>query len=240
MLISILLPATYSVSLGSFIEKDSDSIKAGDSTSFEVLFWNSGEDSYTIKISKNTVPDGWGVSIEPNNFLLEKIKPAEPPFDGGKYINLPGVGVIKPSHIKIRIDAPGGAKPGNYDLSFRARTYNHGNEISTSQETDINFRLKVIGNSEKTLSSNLASIGSSGQPNKESKNKTQTNETSLQEININNNSSLSLQNESNKDLNPLTGKVISGTPWFLTNPILIIILSFVGILLVSLVIYKYA
>ena len=72
MLISILLPATYSVSLGSFIEKDSDSIKAGDSTSFEVLFWNSGEDSYTIKISKNTVPDGWGVSIEPNNFLLEK------------------------------------------------------------------------------------------------------------------------------------------------------------------------
>jgi len=104
ILICIFLPVARSVNLGSFTRKESATVEPGDSITFEVLFWNLGDESYYLKISENNIPDEWDVLIEPNNFLLHKIEAAEPPFDGGKYINLPRIGVIKPSIVTIRID----------------------------------------------------------------------------------------------------------------------------------------
>jgi len=241
LLLILLVQPVYSTSLGSFSRKDTIIINAGESENIEVLFWNSGNKDYLLKISENYIPFGWVISIKPNNFLLNIVEPANPPFDEGRYINLPNIGVIKPIKVEVKVNTPRNTRSGEYILRFTAIAYNPNNEISVLQENDINFRVKIIGGLEKQEVSTIENISSSNEILEKPMQLSYNNLTGSQEgkeTNINNTTNNQTENEKIK--NPLTAKIALDSLPFFKNNILVILLSFAIILFFSVVIYKYA
>jgi hypothetical protein len=235
----ILFPViVQSMNMGTLVREDSATIFTGDEITFEVLFWNSG-DPYYLKVSEKNIPNEWKVSIQPNNFILNKLEPAKPPFDKSEYINLPGIGIIKPSSVRINIQVPKNAQRGEYALTFTATTSPLGRDISTSQERDINFKIIVKENLKDSQANTKGSSESGSQINPKI---IEQQKTESQKIDTKSEEQLQKSNETGEQQeeakNPLTG-MVTNIPKISKNTILIT-LFLVGIILISLVIYKHA
>lgn len=239
----LLLPAiVYSSSLGSFVKQDSVTIRPGDQLNFEVLFWNLGE-PYYLEMEQKNIPENWSFSIYPNNFLLETTGNEKPPYDDGEYINLPGVGTIKPTKVKINIRIPESASEGIYDISFLATTSVPEKQISVSQKRDINFRVKVleINEEEETQIEEDSEDKVKSSDNKIPSGIQQTSTTITENVNeLRKQEQEEVKNEEKEQKNPMTGKIIKNLSNDLNKQNLIILLAVIFTILGSWVIYKYA
>ena len=235
----LLIPVViYSVSLGSFIRKNSVTATAGEKVRFEILFWNLG-DPYNLRISEKSIPPDWKVSITPNNLLLDTVEVSKPPFDDGEYINLPNIGTIKPQRIRIDIQTRKDTKRGYYDVLLVASTSDTNKGISVSQQRDINFQIKIVNNQDEEQildeKEDTQKDGSFGFKEKTNPEIVEENDNKSEENTMKN----EVNNQEEQNKNPLTGRLINTLSNTLKNQNLIILFGIIFTILGCLVIYKY-
>jgi len=239
--ILVLVPITYSTSLGSFIKKDSATIESGGRVNFEILFWNL-EESYNLKINEKSVPSDWRVLIEPDDFVLDNSRNQEPPYGEGEYINLPGIGTIKPEKVEVEIVTSENTETGDYTVSLVAIASGSEEEISVFQERDINFKISILGKEDTEIEEEL-----------EEENLEQEPEFTEEDLIADSNDVYELSKEENtkesgeevknskeEGGNPLTGQIVRGLSNALSTQNLIILFGIIFTVLGCVVIYKYA
>ena len=80
----------YAISFGSTAKSSYEKIEVGDSAKFQILFWNSGSEAYTVKISVASSPENWVVIADPEMFVLDN-------STGEEYVSVP------PSTVKAKV-----------------------------------------------------------------------------------------------------------------------------------------
>ncbi|MBD3155042.1 MAG: hypothetical protein GF368_00115 [Candidatus Aenigmarchaeota archaeon] len=237
----ILLPITVnSMSMGSLIKKNTATVEAGDEIRFDILFWNLA-DSYSLEISEKYIPSDWKVSIEPNNFILDNSIKQGPPYDDGEYINLPGIGTIKPKEVEVEIKIPKFSESGDYTVSLVAITSGSDGEISVAQERDLNFKVKVLGKNEEVKENEELEEENFEFTKEEISEDTENNVYELSENGKTRESEDEpKEKQLEEDKSPLTGKIVEGISNSLSTQGLIILLGVMITVFGSVVIYKYA
>jgi hypothetical protein len=238
--ILFLVPITYSVSLGSLIKKDSATIEAGDRVNFEILFWNL-EESYNLKINEKDVPSNWRVLIEPDDFTLDNSGNQKPPYDEGEYINLPGIGTIKPEKVEVEIVTSEITEIGDYIVSLVAITSGSEEDISVFQERDINFKISVLGGEDNELEEELEEEILEEEPEFTEEDLIgESNDVyELSEEENTKEGEEEVKNSQEEGGNPLTGQIVRGLSSTLSSQSLIILLGIIFTVLGCVVIYKY-
>lgn len=82
MLSALLADAVYAINLGSAVKNNFAEIPITESAKFTLLFWNTENETYTMRLSATDYPDEWTIIIDPEEFPLNR-------STGEEYISLP-------------------------------------------------------------------------------------------------------------------------------------------------------
>ncbi|MFH0929015.1 MAG: hypothetical protein V1818_01510 [Candidatus Aenigmatarchaeota archaeon] len=114
VLLSLILLSTsaYSINIGSVIKNDFAETSINESASFKILFWNSGNESYALKLAVSGQPEGWAVIIDPEEFVLNKSV-------GEEYISLPYMNEnIRAKVVNVFVKPDSESLSGNYSVTI--------------------------------------------------------------------------------------------------------------------------
>ena len=137
----LLSHAAYAINLGGVVKNSFSEISADESVKLAMLFWNSEEDSYNIKLSVKESPKNWIVIISPDEFVLNK-------FIGEEYISLPyNNEFIKAKLVNVFVKANQNSSSGNYSIVIRAETElsDNNNFINVVPERLFEFKFHMNG-----------------------------------------------------------------------------------------------
>jgi len=110
----LLSQRAYAINLGSLVKSDFAQISIGESAKFKILFWNSEEDSYEMRLSVKNYPEGWTVIIDPDEFILNRSV-------GEEYISLPYMNDnIRAKVVNIFIKPDEKSLTGNYSIAIES------------------------------------------------------------------------------------------------------------------------
>jgi hypothetical protein len=119
-------------------KKDSLTIYNGDSVVFKILVWNRG-DPYLVRFRVSSLPEGWSVIVNPNNFILNST-----PEGYVENMNLPGLTEpLKAKVVNVFVKPPETAGEGVYNIAIDATAGNPGEQISILQERTFNFEVEI-------------------------------------------------------------------------------------------------
>ncbi|MBN2202761.1 MAG: hypothetical protein JW700_01050 [Candidatus Aenigmarchaeota archaeon] len=100
------------ISIGNSLKYDYQEIALEQSARFKILFWNSGNEPYTMEIRNVESPEGWTVIIDPASFLLDK-------ETGEEYISLPYMNEnIRAKIVNVFVKPPQNEESGNYSFTI--------------------------------------------------------------------------------------------------------------------------
>jgi len=153
LIFPLLFPSAKAINFGSLQKNDFTEIDKNGIARFEVLFWNTGNLSYPVKLELKDAPANFFVIIQPEEFVLKPSK-IGPPYEEGEYVSLP-IGDVKAFPVEILVKAFD-AKEGDYDILISASGGKEKDELSFILEKSFRFRIRVKdGNlNETTISSN--------------------------------------------------------------------------------------
>jgi len=139
--------------------------------------------------------------------------------------------------VRVEVQTSSQTKKGDYRVNLIAATSGSNEEISVSQERDINFRIRVLNGKieEDAKEEKKETKNDVFQPIEENKSTLQK-EVYEKSKGINNETRI----QENKTGNPLTGKIVGTISTTLKNRNIIILFGIIFTILGSLVIYKYA
>lgn len=119
----LLSKEVYAINLGSVIKDRDAELVAGNSVKLEMLFWNSEEKSYNVKLSTYS-PKNLIVIVDPEEFSLNKVV-------GEEYINLAySEDPVKAKVVNLFVKADENSKPGKYYIILNALVENGENKNS--------------------------------------------------------------------------------------------------------------
>ena len=125
--------AQASVTLGSIQPEKSTSVRPGETADFKILLFSSSQ-THVKLISK--APEGWDISITPEEFDLPTEENPEYVVLSGEYVR------ATPVHIKI---TPLNTEPGEYEIKVIAQAgLDKGGTIAALQERDFSFKIKIL------------------------------------------------------------------------------------------------
>lgn len=141
------IPAADALNLGTLQKQTSASINSGETAVFRALFWNSGEEAYTVNINEAQAPEGWLVIVLPRQFRL-----GGAPLEKTERIYLPGnKKTIGAQAVDVYLTAPERTVSGEYEIILNAAAGESKDAgFSLIQERKLIFKVNVSGNSEKT------------------------------------------------------------------------------------------
>ncbi|MEM5829346.1 MAG: hypothetical protein QW040_00095 [Candidatus Aenigmatarchaeota archaeon] len=149
LLFLLILPQAKAISLGTVLKKDYATIKANESTKFEILFWNVEEETYEIQVEVDKALKDWFIKIEPQKFLLNSSA-------GKEYINLPNFEKpVKASVVNIFVK-PENTEPGEYKILVRAKAGLPSQGIAFFQEREFELKVKIEGKTQEVENKTLA------------------------------------------------------------------------------------
>jgi len=217
---------SFAINFGSVVKNNMLTIRQGESGEFVILVWNLEKPSLPVTIKTASSPDGWLVRITPENFVLNyALDPA--PYEKWEYLMEKDY-LIKTFPVKVSVTVPENVESKNYNILLNAVAGNPSNGISFLIER--NFLLtvnaddgsgsKVLESTKKNSESMMDSI-KNFLTNTFTSNEAQTD---------------AEKSQSSTDKSPLTGEFVS----LASSKYLFYVISSICILVVSLIIYKYA
>lgn len=227
ILFLLVIDAVQATNLGSVQKQSSRTIERGETAEFIILFWNLDESPLPVKLKLSQVPEGWIVIINPKEFILNQSKPEYPPYqEGVEYLGLSNNLIIRVTPVKIYVKSPTSASEGTYEVLITANAGTTKEAISVFQERS--FKLMINVEKSPTLFDALTNIGSSLLK-------------SGGDV-VNKITSFTSQPKIKDNISKITEGLQSFTSKLVENTSLNIfyVIAFVGILVVSLTIYKYA
>ena len=135
----VLVSSTaYAINIGSIVSRDSANVSVGESVKFKMLFWNSEDENYTLRLSAIDYPEDWIIIIDPNEFILNKNM-------GEEYIKLPYKEEnIKAKVVNLFVKPDEKSLTGSYSVSIESQaiTENEGT-MSIIPGSIISFKINV-------------------------------------------------------------------------------------------------
>ncbi|MBD3155698.1 MAG: hypothetical protein GF368_03515 [Candidatus Aenigmarchaeota archaeon] len=141
--ISVLIPMIYSFNFGTVPKNDYQSVEAGESTEFIILLWNLGQNSYPVNVRLLNDLPGWDIIVRPQEFVLSPTPVAKPPYTGGEYFKVSGMGIVKTETLRLFVKTPKNVEPGLYDLDMVAIAGDSDEQVSVLQERQFKLKLEV-------------------------------------------------------------------------------------------------
>ncbi|MEM5793311.1 MAG: hypothetical protein QXY45_03050 [Candidatus Aenigmatarchaeota archaeon] len=145
----LLTPMIFSFNFGVTPKNDRISVVNGETGHFTLLFWNLGDDSYSVNIIVKDIPKDWDVIIKSKDFYLNPTPISYPPYTEGEYLEIPGKGNVKTETVKVFVKVPKNSQPGEYKIVLLIKAGDLKNEISVFQEREISLKVLIKGNEEK-------------------------------------------------------------------------------------------
>ncbi len=143
-LVLTIIPSTEAITLGSAMDKKTIQASPGDSITFKLLFFNIHENSALQLQLESECPHGWNVVIEPAIIDLPLRELGDlTPEEGYEFLGT-AKGDVKAKPVRIRVDIPDSAQPGNYRLKVSASVGKGGGVLSTSQIRNFYFDISLI------------------------------------------------------------------------------------------------
>ena len=136
-LLFLLIPQVQAI--GSLQKNNFLEIEKGGIANFEILFWNTENISYFVKIEVRKKPENFFVLIEPSEFLLYPSSQG-PPYEEGEYVSLPS-GDFKAFPVNVYVKDFG--ETGEQEVFISALIGNEKNELSFLMEKNFKFKVKV-------------------------------------------------------------------------------------------------
>ena len=119
----LLSSEVYALNMGSVAKNKIAEISIGESAKFKMLFWNTEDESYTMKLSIKEAPKDWTIMLDPSEFVLKKTI-------GEEYINLPYTNeIIKAKIVNLFVKPASNSKSGKYFVTIKAEPRLSQNEI---------------------------------------------------------------------------------------------------------------
>jgi hypothetical protein len=151
--------AVQATNLGTVQKQSVRTIRKGETAEFTILFWNLDEPVLPVKLKLRQAPEKWTVIINPEVFTLNQSKPENPPYqEGVEYIGASNNLIIRTTPIKIYVKVPTSAKEGAYEILITANAGTTNDAISVLQERTFKFVVNVKKSS--TFFDTFANIGS--------------------------------------------------------------------------------
>ncbi|MEM7822315.1 MAG: hypothetical protein QXI23_02395, partial [Candidatus Aenigmatarchaeota archaeon] len=120
------------------VKKDFTSIEANDTTKFTILFWNTEETPYQVKLKVVEIPKGWFISLQPKEFMLSSSV-------GEEYVSLPYTSKpVKAFPVDVFVK-PENAKPGSYQIVIKAKAGLPSRGITFFQEREFKLTVNIRG-----------------------------------------------------------------------------------------------
>jgi len=143
VLLFIILPTKiYAINLGSVVKNNFVEITNTESAKFTMIFWNTGNESYNIRLSAEDAPKDWTILTDPAEFILNK-------SIGEEYIALPYLNEnVKAKVVNIFVKPIENSKPGNYSVVIKAETglaQNEINDMNIIPERLFKFEINLKG-----------------------------------------------------------------------------------------------
>ncbi|MEM5855421.1 MAG: hypothetical protein QXY24_03695 [Candidatus Aenigmatarchaeota archaeon] len=133
-----LFQVTEAMNFGSLVKKDFTSIEANDTTKFTILFWNTEETPYQVKLEVVEIPKGWFISLQPKEFMLSSSV-------GEEYVSLPYTSKpVKAFPVDVFVK-PENAKPGSYQIVIKAKAGLPSRGITFFQEREFKLTVNIRG-----------------------------------------------------------------------------------------------
>jgi len=138
------------LSLGTLVKNFHSQVLRGETATFKILLWNSGNSSFPIKIKPVLLSKDLSVIINPKEFIMNASKIYDYSSDNEKeYINTP-YGLIETKPIEILVKVSNSAEIGTYDFYINLAAGRTDYEISTIFEKTFKFNIDVISHFNKT------------------------------------------------------------------------------------------
>lgn len=126
----------FALNMGTVVKNDFSIITVNESAKFTVLFWNTENENYRVKLDVKEAPEKWIVIIDPNYFILNS-------SFGKEYIKLPYKNdIVKAIPVDIIIK-PSTTIPGKYNITVTAKSITPETGIDFSQERLFKFLVEV-------------------------------------------------------------------------------------------------
>lgn len=144
----LISPGVYALNLGSLAKGYYANVSAGETANFKILFWNTDPDSYDIKLTTESAPDKWSVTISPDEFSISN-------DIGEENIKLPYTDEnTKAKVVYVTVKTDDETAPGIYGLPLKAKTIlptNEAQNLDVIPERIFNFQIEITGNESEEL-----------------------------------------------------------------------------------------
>ena len=148
----VLLPqATNALNLGTLQKSNTINLSSGETTTFDILFWNTESEGYNLFLETITAPKDWTIIINPFDFYLGNTS-----FGKMEHIYLPRIKkTISASVINVHILVPKTTPTGKYTVILKATSNDKTTSlISLKQERLFFYEINVVGNNQKNSNDN--------------------------------------------------------------------------------------
>ncbi|MEM5790520.1 MAG: hypothetical protein QXP77_00470 [Candidatus Aenigmatarchaeota archaeon] len=132
-----IVPQTQAV--GSLQKNNFVEIEKNGIANFKILFWNTENVSYPIKLEVRKKPENFFVLIEPKEFILPPSQKG-PPYEEGEYISLPS-GDFKAFPVNIYVKDSG--ENGEQEVLISALIGSEKDQLTFLMEKSFSFKVKT-------------------------------------------------------------------------------------------------
>ncbi len=136
----LLLPIANAFDLGILQKSKEANIPIGVEHTFTILFWNTENFSYPVKLTVKNPEDIVVVCI-PSEFILNQSK-FGPPYEKGEYIALPS-GDVKAFPVKVMVKPKLTAKAGEHKIFVSVTAGKVSPGISVIQKRTLTFKVNI-------------------------------------------------------------------------------------------------
>lgn len=130
--------------IGSLQKSDFTEIEKNGIANFKILFWNTENISYPIKLEIRRKPENFFVLIEPKEFVLLPSKKG-PPYEYDEYVSLPS-GDFKVFPVDIYVKDFG--ESGEQEILISALIGSEKNQLTFLMEKIFSFKVRVSSSSQ--------------------------------------------------------------------------------------------
>jgi len=133
----------YGLTMAAFTEKNSVTVKRGETAQFFIFFWNPEDEPSPIRLKPSEIPDGLVVIITSDDFMLNPSLVTKFPAEKERnYVNTEQ-GLMMTTPVRVLVKVPRDIELGSYDVVVTATAGSPSEAVSSLLEKKFKFTVNV-------------------------------------------------------------------------------------------------
>jgi len=133
----------YGLTMAAFTEKNSVTVKRGETAQFFIFFWNPEGEPSPIRLKPSEIPEGLVVIITSDDFMLNSSLVTKFPAEKERnYVNTEQ-GLMMTTPVRVLVKVPRDMELGSYDVVVTATAGSSSEAVSSLLEKKFKFTVNV-------------------------------------------------------------------------------------------------